>query len=210
MPRPDSNRNKRIQQREATRASILDAALIEFSEKGYEGASTREIARRAGVHPALIKYHFDGKESLWRSAVNFLFERQELELKFPRMPLDTPAARKAYAAEAIRQIVYYFARHPEHARLMVQESCSDTERFRWAADTHMNRMSHAAGAFIEHMQREGVFAPGSVTALVYILVGGATLFYMLAPEVRRVWQTDPQDPAAIEAHAEALVRLFVR
>ena len=90
--------NLRTQQREATQASLLQAALEVFSEKGFEGASTREIAALAGAHNALIKYHFSSKDALWRAAVAFLFERQATELAMPRH--DDPAFAFAGAAES--------------------------------------------------------------------------------------------------------------
>jgi AcrR family transcriptional regulator len=48
----------RSQQREATRERIVEAALEAFAEKGFHGASTRDIALRAGTHQGLITYHF--------------------------------------------------------------------------------------------------------------------------------------------------------
>lgn len=47
-----------------TRARILAAATEEFGERGYEAASMRAIARRAGVDPALVHHYFDDKQSL--------------------------------------------------------------------------------------------------------------------------------------------------
>jgi AcrR family transcriptional regulator len=43
----------------------LDAALDEFSAKGYAGARVRDIAAKAGVSKDLISYHFGGKEGLY-------------------------------------------------------------------------------------------------------------------------------------------------
>jgi TetR/AcrR family transcriptional regulator len=48
-----------------TRAALLEAALEEFSAKGYAGARVREIAARADVSKDLIAYHFGGKEGLY-------------------------------------------------------------------------------------------------------------------------------------------------
>ena len=70
---------QRTLQKEATRAAILQSALQIFSERGFDGGSTRDIAEHAGVHHALIKYYFDNKDTLWRAAVTFLFDRQALE-----------------------------------------------------------------------------------------------------------------------------------
>ena len=57
------------------KVDILDNALNLFAKKGFDGASTREIADAAGVTHALIKYHFGSKEELWKEAVNQLFGR---------------------------------------------------------------------------------------------------------------------------------------
>ena len=53
---------------------MLDAALEAFSESGFKGTSTRDIAARAGVHHPLITYHFSNKDRLWRSAVKYVFQ----------------------------------------------------------------------------------------------------------------------------------------
>src|SRR4051795_9741054 len=58
-----------------TRQAILRAALDLFAERGFDGASTRLIAERAGVGQPLLNYHFAGKQELWRAAVDDLFER---------------------------------------------------------------------------------------------------------------------------------------
>jgi AcrR family transcriptional regulator len=199
----------RVRQKEATRANILEAALHEFSTHGFDGTSTRAIAERAQVHHALIKYHFQSKDALWRAAVTFLFERQ-LEQVQHSPKLEDYADKKEYARAMLRQRVQYWAQHSDHARLMVQESCRDTERFRWMVDTFIVRTSESSGNFVQWMQDEGLVPPASLPALVYILVGAAQLFYTLAPEVQRVWGIDPSNKAAIEAHTDALVRLVLR
>ena len=46
------------------RARIRDAALHEFGEKGYDGATIRGIAARAGVSSGLLRHHFGSKQEL--------------------------------------------------------------------------------------------------------------------------------------------------
>lgn len=206
-PRP----NLREQQKEATRAAILQAALLVFSEHGFNGASTRDIAAQAGVHHALIKYYYQSKDLLWRAAVSYLFERQAKELMFqpPAGPM-TRAARREEARAALRRYVLYCARHPEHARLMVQESVRDSARLQWATKHFISNASHAAEAFVRALQKDGLLPPASAPALVYIIVGAAQSFYTLAPEVRRVWNMDPGDETVMNAHIDALVAVFIR
>ncbi|WP_326834881.1 TetR family transcriptional regulator [Amycolatopsis rhabdoformis] len=54
---------------EATQRAILDAAIDAFARSGYDGASTRDIAREAGIDPRLISRYFGSKEGLFARAV---------------------------------------------------------------------------------------------------------------------------------------------
>ena len=73
------------------RERLLDAALVEFGAKGFDGASTRAIARRTGAHQPQINYHFDSKEALWFAAVDHLFA--ELAQTMDGLALPIAAAR---------------------------------------------------------------------------------------------------------------------
>lgn len=57
------------------RDDILDAAAQLFSEQGFEAASVRGIASRAGVDPALIRHYFGDKSGLF---LEVLVSRVEL------------------------------------------------------------------------------------------------------------------------------------
>jgi AcrR family transcriptional regulator len=52
-----------------THELILDAAVSEFAEFGYEKATIRGIARRAEVDPALVHHYFTNKQQLFATAV---------------------------------------------------------------------------------------------------------------------------------------------
>ena len=57
------------QRGEETRGRILAAALELFAVNGFDGASTRTIAERAGVNLPAIQYYFGSKEGLYRAVV---------------------------------------------------------------------------------------------------------------------------------------------
>lgn len=56
-------------QRDSKRAIILQAATEEFVAKGYDGARTMGIAKRAGVGHPLLYYHFKTKKELFKCVV---------------------------------------------------------------------------------------------------------------------------------------------
>jgi AcrR family transcriptional regulator len=80
--RPDTARTRpATQQRgEDTRLRILQAALHVFASQGYEGASTRTLARQAGVNLPALQYYFGSKEGLYRAVVESISERVEKSL----------------------------------------------------------------------------------------------------------------------------------
>ncbi len=47
---------------EQTRTAAIKAAAAEFAEKGFHGASTREIAARLGIRQGSLYYYFNSKE----------------------------------------------------------------------------------------------------------------------------------------------------
>lgn len=58
-----------------TKSTILAAARAAFTEKGYERATVRDIASRAGVDPALVMRYFGSKELLFAAAADFTIWR---------------------------------------------------------------------------------------------------------------------------------------
>jgi AcrR family transcriptional regulator len=61
------------------RDAVLDAALVEFAERGYAGTSTEDIARRAGISQPYLFRLFGTKKELYIASVTRCF-RETLEL----------------------------------------------------------------------------------------------------------------------------------
>jgi AcrR family transcriptional regulator len=61
-----------------TRAQLLSAARVEFAERGYEGATVRVIADRAGVDPAMVNHWFGGKEALFTASLDLPVDPAEI------------------------------------------------------------------------------------------------------------------------------------
>lgn len=52
-----------------TRRRIIEAAVDLFGEHGFDGASTRDIAARAGVNAPALQYYFENKEGVYRACI---------------------------------------------------------------------------------------------------------------------------------------------
>ncbi len=82
------------QRGEETRARIIEAAVVVFGERGYDGASTRDIANAAGVNAPAIQYYFDGKEGVYLECVEHL-----IKLLWRKMAPTVEAAESALAED---------------------------------------------------------------------------------------------------------------
>jgi len=54
---------------DSTKDALIAAARKVFAEKGYDGATVKDIAETAGVNISLVSYHFQGKENLFRTCL---------------------------------------------------------------------------------------------------------------------------------------------
>ena len=192
----------RAQQREETRDRIIEAAADCFSGLGFRGASTREIARRAGTNQGLITYHFKSKDELWRAAADRIFKllRTSLTESAAALTCEDPRER---TREQIREYVRFAAAHPELFRLMVEEGKSDEPRMQWLVDTHLKHLYEGIPEFAAGVDR--ALAPH----LYYMLAGAASVIFAVAPECRRLTGLDPTGKHAVETHANLVARLMV-
>jgi AcrR family transcriptional regulator len=193
----------RARQRTATRERIVEAALEAFAEKGFRGASTRDIAERADTNQGLITYHFRTKDELWRAAADRIFGmlRSSLGERLAALESADPEER---ARESIRAYVRFAAAHPELFRLMSDEGKNSEERMKWLVDTHLKPpyelFTALGGARIDESLLPHAY---------YVMAGAGALIFAVAPECRRLTGLDPETPSAIEVHAEFVARLLV-
>lgn len=196
----------RARQKAETRANILQCALDAFAEKGFDGASVRDIAAMAGVNHGLIRHHFQDKDRLWKAAVDFLFARLKEELALPAGETERDGIDGL--SDWIRRYVRYCARHPEHARIMVQESIRDSERLKWAVDRHIRPSHERMLPVTKHFIRKGVYPDADPVLLTYILVAASQTVFMLGHEIREVHGMDVTNPDLVDQHAETIIQLF--
>jgi AcrR family transcriptional regulator len=192
------------------RERLLDAALVEFGAKGFDGASTRAIARSIEAHQPQINYHFESKEALWFAAVDHLFAELARAMDGLAVPVGRSAAGDvreiaAVFAEIIRRFVRFAARHPELNQIMVHEATAASGRLTWMTERHVQPLYDTARPLWRRLRRAGVAAPIDERLFHYVLVGAASLLYVNAPEARLLTGIEPTAPRWVEAHADGLV-----
>ena len=88
-------KSPRVNDAAASKATILQSALIEFSSKGYDGARVNDIASRAGISKPLIYDYFGDKEAVYSAALREAYVQIRLgESKLNMDGLEPEAAIK--------------------------------------------------------------------------------------------------------------------
>lgn len=192
-----------------TRTKIVKAALTAFTEKGFDGASTRDITTRAKVNHGLIPYYFKTKEKLWQAAVDLAFG--DMKNAIDRLLVDaTVVDTREQTGALVRAHVRYIAEHPEFVRLMYEEGKRRGPRMRWLVDRHVKPMYEMIAALLSRSGPAG--HPLSNVAPVhffYIMAGSTGLIFHQAEECKRVTGIDPFDPAVVEEHARVVELLLL-
>ena len=204
MPRADT-----VEVPVETRDKIISAALDVFTDKGFEAASTRQIAARVGVNHGLIPYYFGTKQKLWQAAVDHAFGDMQTEVDAILADSATPDPRERLA-RLIRTHVYFVATRPAFVRLMLEEGKRRGERMRWIVDRHVKPLYDAFAALIAQLPGRDDAAPGASPVHFFYLMAGATgLIFHQAEECRRVSGVDPFDSEVVETHARLVESMLL-
>ncbi len=209
MPKTSTAANARVARpsADATRRRIMSAAIDLFSERSFDGATTRDIAARAGVTQPLLSYHFHAKEELWQAAVDSLFGllNQAMDERAVGLRGVDEITR---AKLLVREFITFSARNPQLHRIIMQESKADGSRMDYLVDRHVRPIYERTIDMFASLAHLGAVPNIPAPHLYYILTGAGPTMFVLAPECRRLSALDPSGDDVIEAHADAVCRLL--
>ena len=199
---------KQQQRSTLTKQKLLDASLEAFSENGFKGTSTRDIAARAGVHHPLITYHFSNKDRLWRSAVKYVFAEFIAALKSAQAQHAEDCPKTRFAA-MIRIYVHYAARHPALHKIILQESSNPSDRLDWLSENFLRPLSEASTGYIVELQEKGVMPPGN-PALIYNMVRASSGgLIALSLELKSTSDIDLEETQDLDELADLIIAMFL-
>ena len=160
-----------------TRASILAAAVHEFSQRGYEGARVDAITKRAKVNKRMLYHYFGGKDGLYLAVLEGRYQ----------------AIRSAEAAldlthrdpiEGMRNLIHftwsYFLDHPEFLSILATEN-QHKARFLKQSDRIVQLNSPLIDAIrmvLNHGVEQKAFRGGVDAVQLYISIAALGFFYL--------------------------------
>jgi len=178
-----------------SRRRLLDAALDEFSAKGFAGARVSDIAERAGVNRQLITYYFGGKDGLYAAVQSPWFAHAAT--------IDAPALG---LAEQVTRYLHDALADPRRLRLMAWRGLAATDDQPPDAapereDLTRLRARQALGEVAADLEPE---------AVLLLLMSAVTAPVVMPQLVRRIFGLEPDDPEFERRYTDQLHRMIAR
>jgi AcrR family transcriptional regulator len=187
------------------RERLLTEAVSVFSRIGFDGASLRDIERRAGVNRGLASYHFGSKDDLWRAAVSWLMDRFHDELTVYQDVLRVVSSQER-GRVLVRVFVHFAAKYPEFFRLVLLEGAEFSERSQWLAEEHVRRH---IDFFHKLAGTESLQASENEAIAYYSLLGAASTVFGVPAQCRQLFGLDPSDGHFVDVMAERVADLYL-
>lgn len=190
---------------------LIDAAIDQFAEAGFAGASTRQIARASGTNMSSITYHFGSKEGLYLACADYIAEQigavhRPLHEHIRRNPPADIDTARTYLL-ALMENFARFMLAPQSERLsqfIAREQQRPTEAFERiyarvmapVLETALDLVTIVRPSLDENARR----------ALVMNCIGMALVLRLARACVSRVMQVEDIDSATAEALIASLRR----
>ncbi|MEV6975274.1 TetR family transcriptional regulator [Kitasatospora sp. NPDC093806] len=184
-----------------TRQALLDAAVEEFAEHGFEGARVDRVGSRAGINKERIYQYFGNKEKLFGHVLE-----AELERIAAAIPLTADQA--ADLGEYAGKLYDYHRSHPQFIRLLHWEGLRDRggPALREAERTATYRSRVAA---LAEAQARGHLDPALDPDDLFYAVLALGAWWFSAPQAVRMVFGGPTTPEDERASMVRLVRRLV-
>lgn len=191
-----------------THRRLLEAAARVFAQSGLEGATTREIAREAGVNEVTLFRHFQSKERLLTAVLQRTFATQEETLPASQTAASAPAAESEDFRTGLRRYARGYAELLQSNILLVRTLIGEIHRHTGHEKQVLKGIFWPLKADLIALIR-GARDRGSVRADIDPVIAADLLGGMIFMEVLR--RTSPFTPEySTELYFDGAVDVFAR
>jgi AcrR family transcriptional regulator len=193
--RGDSLMSSEKNQDPGKREQILFAAEQVFAKRGFKGATTREVAEKAGIASSLIFYYFKNKVALYEAVFQNFFEQLE-ELMQQNLSLDLDRLGK------LKQFLFTFtdfaSGHRNLMRLLMREIIDNGRIVQKVAQEYFKPLYEIGVDFLREGQREALFKEVDPLHYIHSFIGMNLFYFVGGPILQGVGAEDPYGAEAVE------------
>jgi AcrR family transcriptional regulator len=125
--RPDTTRNRRVEQGQETRRQLLDVARALFLERGYDATSIELVLDRASISRGALYHHFQSKQELFEAVLEDVEGRLAKGTLAATIGVTDPVAMVKAGCRAFLRM----ARDPDIKRIVLTDAPAVVGWERW-------------------------------------------------------------------------------
>ena len=163
-----------------TRDRIMHAAGPIFADKGFEGATVREICLAANVNVASINYHFGDKQKLYHETVLYAHSCCHDSVQKPDQPSSDSSIQLQNLIEQILFSMVVNENGPWQVRLLTNEIQHPTDTCRQLVRDHFRPFLVELSEAITNVAQKAI--PSDVLSTLAMSIIGQCMIYRFAPE----------------------------
>jgi TetR/AcrR family transcriptional regulator len=189
-----------------TRARILEAAVLQFSENGLAGARTEQIAEAAGVNKALLYYYFQGKDALYAAALDSV-ARGVRDSSLAVLDADASAGERFLVAT-----LNHFDRihtNPGFQSLMQQEMMrlhrGEANALTPLVETVFKPLMARMRQVLEEGIASGELIPVDPSQIRIAAIGANVFYFLSSPFMRLIEGNEPLERSALEFRRKSAI-----
>lgn len=191
-----------------SRSRILDSAVDEFAEFGFAGGRVDRIARRAEVNKAMLYYHFDSKENLYRK---ILTRKIEEISELLQCRTDSGDDLEAILLALSRFYNLHMGKDSRIVAIFLHELASGAPFMKTAFAEMMRHhgIPQKLKLALDKGIAEGKYRQVDARQVIVSFIGMNFYYMMTSPLIHKIWEIEDEE-AFRQARPADVVELFMR
>jgi TetR/AcrR family transcriptional regulator len=203
-------RRKRTDDRQASMRQrntdkLLKAAESVFAKRGFDGATTGEIARKAGVSKPTLHYYFRTKEDIYTSVLNRILGVWVDALDEIQPDAEPVEALGRYIARKIE----YSRKFPELTRLWAMEVLTGARHVKPFLRTRVRRLVDSKGAIIKQWMTAGKMDVVDPSHLLFQIWASTQTYAESEFQIEIILGADSLDDRVIHTATQTAEHIFL-
>ncbi|QFT90200.1 putative HTH-type transcriptional regulator YttP [Bacillus sp. THAF10] len=188
---------------ESTKQRIIDAAVLLFNTKGYDGTSIRELAKKAKVNVSHISYYFDNKVGLQEYLLTSFFDQHVklLEAEYKKLP--NKSATECLL-QSVDSVMKFHRENRQLARYVYREITLDTILVREIMSTYLTKEKFYFKAIIDKGNKSKEFHVTSLLQTIMQLKSMISTPFLQSQYLAEVWHIMPYETTAVDQYEEII------
>ena len=192
---------------QSAEVKILEAARHIFVEKGFNGCSSREIAKEAGMNVALVNYYFKSKENLFQLVVSSIMKEFAHSI-FEVFKTDLSLEQKTRIL--IENEFDLLSRHPEIPTFIIGELSKKDQNFFQCLDFENDIEKASIHKQVSEAQANGEMRKIDFVNIMLLIMSNCHFPFLAKPMIQTVHSvTNAQYQDYLKIHKQYVTEMVI-